>query len=490
MDHPMTKSVVMTFRSVRRALRNHGAFKQHRTQLRAPLPPVDPREQELEELQLEPDQGRTKHATLLQHQQKLTITFRGEVTGGQKLIERVDATPYPGAASEAYQAHSSPQKSGRCREGGSSRRKGRRSLSNSRTPALLRGMRLSGTLLKASELYGNPHPLLYSPSPGMEATALSTMDAAPYSSDGGMWWPQDSAAALEGSNRDRHPRKKAPKSNARMMQTAPLPDRRHPRPPSSGNSARYKTQPTVRPPSDKRRLQQTNFSNAQVARLGDQRPGGNGLPPIASTAAGSRGSFNGTTDTNASTVYMHYPPPPASLGRQNTAQPRQEILQHQAKLLLLASPSDEAAGGGGVGRGRMSPRPAGESSSGRFGPNHSNSSSPPPAAEGPSRELFRGMWVSGSDAPSIQQGNRLFGRPAYYTVSSVLNVTADGKPEGAGDDTVAPGCKAPGNVMPSLMYMNTSSSSSSDDGNNATKEAEPLDHSVSSKNFLAETARA
>ncbi|TPP49784.1 hypothetical protein CGC20_20130 [Leishmania donovani] len=134
MQHPMSKAVVETFRSVRRALRYHGAFKQHRSLLRAPLPPVDPREREWEERQVEVMPGHTRHGTLQQQRQQLTITFRGEVTGGQKVVERLDSTPYPGAASEPYQKQQ-------------------------------RIIPLSSTLCHASAVYGNPHPLLYSPPP-------------------------------------------------------------------------------------------------------------------------------------------------------------------------------------------------------------------------------------------------------------------------------------------------------------------------------------
>ncbi|KAG5511174.1 hypothetical protein JKF63_07116 [Porcisia hertigi] len=190
-QHPMSKAVVATFRSVRRAFRNHGAFKQHRSLLRAPLPSVDPREQEWEDSQLEAMPGHTRHGTLLQQKQRLTITFRGEVTGGQKLVERLDSTPYPGAADQPYQRQSrtggsssacgsAAAAAGSCNRSRSGNSKKRRL--HAASAQLLRTMPLSSTLCQATALYGNPHPLLYSlPPPGqyMELAAGPSLGSPP-----------------------------------------------------------------------------------------------------------------------------------------------------------------------------------------------------------------------------------------------------------------------------------------------------------------------
>ncbi|CAJ1986143.1 protein of unknown function - conserved [Leishmania donovani] len=174
MQHPMSKAVVETFRSVRRALRYHGAFKQHRSLLRAPLPPVDPREREWEERQVEVMPGHTRHGTLQQQRQQLTITFRGEVTGGQKVVERLDSTPYPGAASEPYQKQQrmcgSNSGCGNTSAATGSRNRSRSGSKKQPKPQsgisqLMRSIPLSSTLCHASAVYGNPHPLLYSPPP-------------------------------------------------------------------------------------------------------------------------------------------------------------------------------------------------------------------------------------------------------------------------------------------------------------------------------------
>lgn len=174
MQHPMSKAVVETFRAVRRALRYHGAFKQHRSLLRAPLPPVDPREQEWEERQIEVMPGRTRHGTLQQQRQQLTITFRGEVTGGQKVVERVDSTPYPGAASEPYQKQQRMcgSNSGRGNTAAATGSRNRSRSGSKKQPKeqsgisqLMRSIPLSSTLCHASAVYGNPHPLFYSPPP-------------------------------------------------------------------------------------------------------------------------------------------------------------------------------------------------------------------------------------------------------------------------------------------------------------------------------------
>lgn len=139
-NHPMTKDVAETFRQVRQELRKKGAFKPHRTMKNAPVPPVDPRLQQLEEMAVEPKDGESKHRAIDNRKKDLTITFRGDVTGGKKMTERVDPTPYPGALDEDFK-----QKKKKKRNGGG-----------------YEGLPFNRTLVKATMIYGNPHPLLRS----------------------------------------------------------------------------------------------------------------------------------------------------------------------------------------------------------------------------------------------------------------------------------------------------------------------------------------
>ncbi|CCW71218.1 unnamed protein product [Phytomonas sp. Hart1] len=167
-DHPMTKAVIKTYRAVRVALRNGGVFKQHHTLLTAPPQPIDPREQELEELLVEPKPGHTRHGTMELNKKDLTITFRGDTTNWAKFVERLDPLPYPGAKEEVYHSNR------------------RNYLQQYRTKAdgkinscALTNISLSRTLIKASQVYSNPHPLLYTPSP-----PFTVLDAARNTGDG------------------------------------------------------------------------------------------------------------------------------------------------------------------------------------------------------------------------------------------------------------------------------------------------------------------
>lgn len=138
-DHPMSKNVTETFRVVRRQLRQCGAFRPHRSMKHAPLPPVDPREQELMDSLVDPVDGESKARALERQKRLLTITFRGEVTGGKKLVERIDPAPYPGAVEEGF------------------KQKNKREARHRRAKPLP----FNRTLVAATKIYGNPHPLLH-----------------------------------------------------------------------------------------------------------------------------------------------------------------------------------------------------------------------------------------------------------------------------------------------------------------------------------------
>ncbi|EAN92201.1 hypothetical protein C3747_84g15 [Trypanosoma cruzi] len=145
-DHPMTKSVTETYRAVRDVLRSYGVYKQHHTMLTVPPRPVDPRDEEDDmERYLQQCVGKSRRRAKDKFHRDLTITFCGEATNGVKLTERLDPTPYPGAVDVTF-----------------------RDKSRKKMPRVLRGMTLSGTLLRAGQLYGNPHPLLYSLPPNYD----------------------------------------------------------------------------------------------------------------------------------------------------------------------------------------------------------------------------------------------------------------------------------------------------------------------------------
>ncbi|RNF23378.1 hypothetical protein TcG_01641 [Trypanosoma cruzi] len=153
-DHPMTKSVTETYRAVRDVLRSYGVYKQHHTMLTVPPRPVDPRDEEDDmERYLQQCAGKSRRRAKDKFHRDLTITFCGEATNGVKLTERLDPTPYPGAVDVTF-----------------------RDKSRKKMPRVLRGMTLSGTLLRAGQLYGNPHPLLYSLPPNYDPMDLSNPD--------------------------------------------------------------------------------------------------------------------------------------------------------------------------------------------------------------------------------------------------------------------------------------------------------------------------
>ncbi|RNC45339.1 hypothetical protein TcCL_NonESM04933, partial [Trypanosoma cruzi] len=153
-DHPMTKSVTETYRAVRDVLRSYGVYKQHHTMLTVPPRPVDPRDEEDDmERYLQQCAGKSRRRAKDKFHRDLTITFCGEATNGVKLTERLDPTPYPGAVDVIF-----------------------RDKSRKKMPRVLRGMTLSGTLLRAGQLYGNPHPLLYSLPPNYDPMDPSNPD--------------------------------------------------------------------------------------------------------------------------------------------------------------------------------------------------------------------------------------------------------------------------------------------------------------------------
>nr|CCC91611.1 conserved hypothetical protein [Trypanosoma congolense IL3000] len=139
-NHPMTKNVTETYRAVRSALRTHGVYKQHHTLFTAPSRPVDPRDEADDVEQYLKHCGiKSKRRALQKYHQDLTITFCGNVTNGVKLTERLDPKPYPNARDVVF------------RGGGTKD-----------TSRMLRIMPMGSTIEKACQLYGNPHPLLFS----------------------------------------------------------------------------------------------------------------------------------------------------------------------------------------------------------------------------------------------------------------------------------------------------------------------------------------
>lgn len=517
-QHPMSRTVVETYRAVRLALRNHGAFKQHRTLLRAPLPPVDPREQAWEEEQIEPAAGQTRHNAQVKQRQQLTITFRGEVTGGQKLIERVDGTPYPGAAAEAYQSRRS------ARAGGGGPRSGRTSSSNRSTSngrgrgggggggrsasngkrnggkkqqqhssggsvsGALRGMPHSETLTRASLVYGNPHPLLYSPPPPPPQNESYGASAPP---------------SLAGSARTPQP----PPRDSYETAGAASQDGPHRHTSSSGrqdNSAR-RARPSPPPPSQQHQQQQQQVGgqrpprdqNSASLRSGPQNSTyyaaqGFVLPPIAQSRRGDAATpsgadeddMNRTNGTTCSSVFMHVPPPapprngsPGTAGKGNnfinsnynntsndnsaaSAAATAARLQ-QSKMLLLASPT-AAAGAADASKRDTAATAAvaagrgGRPSSSAERANHDHLGSPSEndllsasvdqqnghvrsdgdGNDAASHELFQGMWVT-ADAHYVHRGPRVFGRPVYYTISTTLDVDEEGVAASAAGATAA-----------------------------------------------------
>lgn len=202
--HPMSMDVTETFRSVRHVLLKNGAYKPHRTMKHAVLPPVDPRVQLLENLKVEAEEGES-HARALENQRKnLSITFRGEVTKGKKFVERLDPTPYPGGGYEPFQQrHHRP-----CQREDHSHRRGRRSLHrNPLDDAVSSALPFSPTLIAATKIYGNPHPLLEA---GVGANALAPIHETEYrrgdekQSSGGASDGRHKRSKRKGKGRDGH----------------------------------------------------------------------------------------------------------------------------------------------------------------------------------------------------------------------------------------------------------------------------------------------
>ncbi|KPA83637.1 hypothetical protein ABB37_01905 [Leptomonas pyrrhocoris] len=439
-QHPMSKAVVETYRSVRLALRHHGAFKQHRTLLRAPQPPVDPRVQAWEEEQVEAAPGQTRHNAIVKQRQQLTITFRGEVTGGQKLTERVDGSPYPGAVEEAYQSRRGAASSGRGARTDSANRskhRGKRTASSKSrqniNDGVLRGMPHSETLKRASVVYGNPHPLLYTPPPA-QLQQFQPSETAPASLPGSargppremeMHFNRDDVGAAATTGRKIN--------SARSGRPSPPPLPRHQPPPPQQQQQRIPRQ-----------------QNSASARSGVQSSQNSMLPPIAQGK--KYGQVPADYSENAgSSVFMHIPPPPPPPRNDFSAATTAARLQH-SKMLLLASPSSADASSAGQFGGYLaadsSSQAAREAESilASGEPTiHSRKPLTPPGDDGddvhgtenaaarddhnrsdkPSHELFQGMWVT-ADTSYVYRGPRVFGCPVYYTISTTLDVDEDG----------------------------------------------------------------
>ncbi|KAG5486701.1 hypothetical protein LSCM1_07955 [Leishmania martiniquensis] len=543
MQHPMSKAVISTFRSVRRALRDHGAFKQHHSLLRAPLPPVDPREQEWEEAQVEAMPGHTRHGTLQQQKQQLTITFRGEVTGGQKMVERLDSTPYPGAAAQPYQRQQRMRSASSGRGTATSSRNRSRSGSKKQprpqtgTSQLLRSMPLSQTLSHASAVYGNPHPLLYSPPPpGQDAasappsfSASARMAAVQYDGPAAAAGGAVSVAGSSRRSRDRDQHLHTTSSRGNRAGRTPPP----PRPqqsateaPMKGGSGRSKIVTTgsrlspaaphlgyscgyildnaasvapVPPPPQPTRPPVSKVlppigigssmggAAARVAPLAEHHEGRaatSGAVPLEYTI----GAFSDTASsaTNAS-LFMHHPPQrtlraarggpnrsmptSAPVGAHNGAADTAQV--HQAKVLLLATPSN-----GGASTTSYYPLEVASGGVTNAAEDHAPMpmplTAPPAMPDGdPSagtHELFRGMWVT-VDPHYVYRGPRVFGRPAYY-IATTLDVTEDGVGGGVNatggdiDAAASPAQtdEASRQVLPTLTYSSSDSGAEGEHG--------------------------
>lgn len=116
---------------------------------------------------------------------------------------------------------------------------------------------------------------------------------------------------------------------------------------------------------------------------------------------------------------------------------------HQSKMLLLATPSGSAGTTyhplevGAEGQRQLAPYPASQPPSAPLGD-----------GAGAAHELFRGMWVT-ADPNYVHRGPRVFGRPAYYTIATTLDVTEEGvggNTSGAEGDDEAAGAAAAGAV--------------------------------------------
>ncbi|CAJ1016983.1 hypothetical protein Q4I30_001128 [Leishmania utingensis] len=520
MQHPMSKAVVVTFRSVRRAFRKYGAFKQHRSLLRAPLPPVDPREQEWEEAQGEVMPGHTRHGTLLQQRQQLTITFRGEVTGGQKKVERLDSTPYPGAVAHPYQRQqrmegtssgrgttaAAATGSRRCRSS-----KGRQPKTQTGTSQLLRNMPLSSTLSLASAVYGNPHPLLYSPPPSgqcRESAPLFFPDSTRMAFnqyDGPV--ATDSSHQSHDQGQHGHPiskrgpatykdmsrRSKSGTTGNHLSQTAPSSSRSYVQGSAASAAAASSPPQPTRPPVAKvlppigvsASTGAAAVTTAAFAEWGKGHGTAPGVVPFKHATSLVSDTFNSATITP---VFMHHPPQRSSQMASSApyrstrtsplagvhSGPAATAHLHQSKMLLLATPSST------VGPTTTTTTtttyyplevPSGTvASSAGHRELMTTSVTPPPTIadtgdpSAGTHELFRGMWVT-ADPHYVHRGPRVFGRPAYYTIATTLDVTedgvsGDGSATGAGTGATALTTwtdSTPCPVLPTLTYSSSGS---------------------------------
>ncbi|RNF16036.1 uncharacterized protein Tco025E_05317 [Trypanosoma conorhini] len=482
-DHPMTKSVTETYRTVRDVLRSYGVYKQHHTMLTVPPRPVDPRDEEDDmERYLQQCGGKSRRRAKEKFHRDLTITFCGEATHGAKLTERLDPTPYPGAVDVAF------------------RGKGRKKM-----PRVLRGMTLSATLLRAGQLYGNPHPLLYSLPPNYDAAEPETLkDGYLVGSDafaGATPNPRPPAAAAPAAGKKSPAKQRkenpAPKSaysaqtpsGSNFQRTPPNqphpPFPQHHAPPNYQESGRaypqqqpppgYKQQPPPSykqqpPPSYKQQpppgreeapsgyQQMSSKSYQQTTSSSQPRGAGGGnvskdrraapgtaappskphpvpreptassqvpqklLPPLGKAPVqGGGGASTGSAGRAPDDGGNgSRQPRRASKGPVTTAGPAYE----QVKYILLAEPQDSQRQQRGGTEQRLL-----DGSTGRvslLGDANRQKMGGELLAEpdgGKTHRLFDAMWVSGKESMDVS-GTREVGRPSYY-VSSVLDMSKD-----------------------------------------------------------------
>ncbi|RNF04711.1 hypothetical protein TraAM80_05045 [Trypanosoma rangeli] len=456
-DHPMTKSVTETYRTVRDVLRSYGVYKQHHTMLTVPPRPVDPRDEEDDmERYLRQCVGKSRRRAKEKFHRDLTITFCGEATHGAKLTERLDPRPYPDAVDVAF----------RCK-----RRK--------KMPSVLRGMMLSGTLLRAGQLYGNPHPLLYSLPPNYNAMEPETpKDGHVVGTDTFPGMTSNPRAAASVKRSPAKQRKGSPTQKpafTSQTQSDPNFKRTPPRerqPPFAHQQATadyqedrsayqqpspsYKSTPPIHEeaPSEYQQAASKNYqqtpssSQPRRARNGnvpkDRRVASGKAAPPSKASSGFRDSVAdpqvpqkvlpplGKAPVRGGVVSRPAGRAPDEAGNENL-QPRRASkgsmptvgpTYEQVKYILLAEPQDSQR----QQRGRVE-QCVHDSSTGR-----------PSLLVDTSRQemggellaltdgskthrLFDAMWVSGKESMDAS-GARAVGRPSYY-VSSVLDMSKD-----------------------------------------------------------------
>ncbi|EKG07045.1 hypothetical protein TCSYLVIO_001818 [Trypanosoma cruzi] len=352
-DHPMTKSVTETYRAVRDVLRSYGVYKQHHTMLTVPPRPVDPRDEEDDmERYLQQCAGKSRRRAKDKFHRDLTITFCGEATNGVKLTERLDPTPYPGAVDVTF-----------------------RDKSRKKMPRVLRGMTLSGTLLRAGQLYGNPHPLLYSLPPNYDPMDLSNPDD-------GCNLGSNPYVGMTSNSRAPAPWKDSPSKQRKKDTTA-----------RSALSTQFHSDPNFQriPPSLAHQQSTNNYHeilSVQQQPPSSYNPAQEAYRSMPSSSKPKPDSYNQTPSSYnpAQEAYRSMPssskPKPDSYNQTPGAYTPTPNIQQQSPSTHQQAPSSSQPKSAGVGSGKKARR----STPGRI--------TPPSRARPESRELARGQKSS------------------------------------------------------------------------------------------------